>query len=236
MGGDRSTRVDVWCLTLDELDRSAGRRALHVSPDEEAALGRISSTARQRLTRAAWAVRRAILAERLSCAPRDLVFARPTRGAPSIASPRCDLRCSLSHSGGAILFAVSEGVQIGADIERCDPLIDVVRLARRFFLGSEADEIAALGESLGPSRARERFFRIWARKEAVLKGSGGGVPSRLRDVLVPGDAEVRTVVVGCTSWTVHDITAAPGYVAAVAVDGEPVIRVHRTLDITAGAP
>ncbi len=235
MGGVRNPRipsVDAWCLTLNEADRGTEALAHRLSPGEEAALGRISAPARRRLARVAWSVRRTILAARLSCAPGDLVFARPARGAPRIASPKCSLRFSLSHSGTAVLFAISDSTQVGADIQQCDPQTDVVRLARRFFLGPEADEIAALDASLGPAPARERFFRIWARKEAVLKGSGGGVPSRLRDVLVPGEAEERTVVAGGNSWTVRDIPAVPGYVAAVAVDREAAIAIHRAFDVS----
>ena len=76
---------------------------------------------------------------------------------------------SLSHGGDFAVLAVGErGTEVGVDVERCDrPWREAV--ARRFFTGEEQRWLEGSGE---------RFFRLWTRKEAVLKCRGSGL-SRL---------------------------------------------------------
>jgi phosphopantetheinyl transferase len=52
---------------------------------------------------------------------------------------------------------------------------------------------------------------MWTAKEAVLKATGQGIASRLRDVDVAP-----------AGWTVQSLNVGAGYVASLAVDASPV--------------
>ena len=219
--------VDVWTLPLVVSPCDADAFAAALTAQEEELLGRIASAPRRERTRVAWATRRALLGRALGCAPADVVIVRPPRGAPTLDMPGRALHFSLSHSADAMLFALSARARVGADIEWIDDQVRVDRLARRFFSADEAGEIA----SLEPLQARGRFFRLWTRKEAVLKALGGGVPSRLRTVPLATLRERDLLAIGDTAWSLHDVPAPAGYAAAVAVEGEAVVRIHRHIDV-----
>lgn len=133
------------------------------------------------------------------------------------------LTLNLSHSGCRNVLAVGRDCRIGVDIERIRPIAGVERLARRFFSQVEANALLRL-----PAEERVRaFFRTWVRKEAYLKGLGGGVPSRLRCFSVAAPDEAPEVlftdlegVAGRSLWTLVDLDAPAGCAAALAVEGE----------------
>ena len=133
------------------------------------------------------------------------------------------LAFNLSHSGDWSMLAVGRVGQLGIDVERIRPIAGVERLARRFFSQEEANVLLRL-----PAEERIRaFFRTWVRKEAYLKGLGGGVPSRLRCFTVAASDEAPEVlstdlegVAGRSSWSLVDLEAPDGYAAALAIDGE----------------
>jgi 4'-phosphopantetheinyl transferase len=217
-----ASHVDVWCLPLVRPAADAERLGAILSDEERALLQRIASPARRDRTSIAWGSRRIFLARALGCAPRDVSIVRSRNGAPTLADSGCRLHFSLSHSGEAMLFALSNATRVGADIERIDGGVDVVRLARRFFPTAEAQAIGALS----PPDARNLFYRLWARKEAILKATGGGVPSRLRTLSLPQGDDRGRLKVGTETWTVCDLPRIAGYAAAVAAEGAAAIRFH----------
>ncbi|MEU5210230.1 4'-phosphopantetheinyl transferase superfamily protein [Streptomyces sp. NPDC020742] len=80
------------------------------------------------------------------------------------------LHASVSHSGGLIAVAVSTGAEMGVDVETVDPA-KPARLAKRVLDPAELDRFQALPGDQRP----QAFFRMWTRKEAVLKATGEGL-------------------------------------------------------------
>ncbi|UNO40787.1 4'-phosphopantetheinyl transferase superfamily protein [Streptomyces sp. MST-110588] len=80
------------------------------------------------------------------------------------------LHVSVSHSGDLIAVAVSTGAEMGVDVETVDES-KPARLARRVLDPAELARFQELPES---ERAQD-FFRVWTRKEAVLKATGEGL-------------------------------------------------------------
>jgi len=74
---------------------------------------------------------------------------------------------NLSHTPGTVALAMSFRGPVGVDVEDTRRPVRVEALARRWF---HPEERSALAEA-GP----ETFFRIWTRKEAFLKATGGGL-------------------------------------------------------------
>jgi len=74
---------------------------------------------------------------------------------------------SISHTDGLCLLAISEE-NIGLDCEKIDKVLDVQKMANRWFVG---EEIASFASSPTP----EHFFALWTKKEAYSKWTGKGL-------------------------------------------------------------
>ena len=73
------------------------------------------------------------------------------------------LELSVSHSGERVAVAVARSYEIGVDVERIDPDVDLAGLIEQALTTSEASDLAA--EPAGDERAG--FFRY-------LEPQGGG--------------------------------------------------------------
>lgn len=93
-----------------------------------------------------------------------------------------DLDFSISHSGDAVLVAVTRRLRVGADVEAAPfAAFDSVALRRRMLTPAESQEISGLE----PEDARTRLARLWTAKEAVAKATGQGLASDFRSLVVP---------------------------------------------------
>jgi 4'-phosphopantetheinyl transferase len=86
---------------------------------------------------------------------------------------------NIAHTREAFVFAISDSVRVGIDIEKVDRNIDFRSIIRNFF---SAGEIKFIIED--PDYSRDRFFLLWTRKEALLKALGTGIIEKLPDVEV----------------------------------------------------
>ncbi|MDJ0462727.1 4'-phosphopantetheinyl transferase superfamily protein [Streptomyces sp. H27-C3] len=115
---------------------------------------------------------------------------------------------SLSHSGDLALLACA-AVRVGVDIEAV-PRPEHARELTGVLHPTEIAELAALPEAERPAG----FARAWSRKESYLKGIGTGLARSLSlDHLGTGPVPLSHPV----GWTIHDVDAPEGFVAAVAV-------------------
>ena len=205
--GIAADRIAAWGQLLDPAER------------ERAAAFRFAED------RTRWAAGRGALRELaaryLGASPAELRFEYGPAGKPQL--PDAPLRFSLSRSKDAVLIAFTSSGEIGADLERVRAGYDGSDIAGKFFAPAEVASLAALPEGT----RSEAFFRVWTAKEAYLKGRGdglgfpldafevradGGGPRRLRAHRDPDE-------VG--RWWLVPLTPAAGYVAALAVTGEP---------------
>lgn len=87
---------------------------------------------------------------------------------------------NLSHSGRYVVCALGlEEMGVDIQVHREKGEREVLRtrsIARRFFTASETEALGAAGADRG---ALELFYRLWARKEAYGKLTGGGVGDAL---------------------------------------------------------
>lgn len=139
------------------------------------------------------------------------------------------LHFNMAHSEDIALLALTESAPVGVDVERVRPLADLEALVRQFFSAKEA---AALS-NLPATEQQEAFFRLWTRKEALLKATGAGISDLLNQVEVsflPGEpARVLSFPAGpCahSEWSLVDLPITPCYAAALAVP-VPDIRVSQ---------
>ncbi|MFI1810433.1 4'-phosphopantetheinyl transferase family protein [Streptomyces sp. NPDC020422] len=166
---------------------------------------------------------RTVLGRLLGERPEELVFAREpcpccgaAHGRPVLAVPEPPLHFSLSHTEGLVLIATAP-VPVGADAQLRPAPEDVAGLLPALHPG----ERAGIAAEPDPRRRAAAFGRIWARKEAYLKGLGTGLGR---------DTTLDDLGAEPEGWTVDDLPCGPRHHGAVAlraprsVTGPPVVN------------
>jgi 4'-phosphopantetheinyl transferase len=203
-------RTELWTLALGDvepgeldvcsLDEQERRRAALLKRESD----RLGFTAAHQLLRQ-------LLGLRLGCRPEQVAYGRERcpvcggpNGRPVVRSPSATLHFSHSRSEGVILIGLAPA-PIGVDIQQISSPHDVVALLHP----REQTEI----RSASPERRDELFTRLWARREAYLKGLGTGIAHDMAtDYLGSGlDADPPP------NWEMLDVPAPAGYYAAAAI-------------------
>lgn len=217
--------VHVWRIPLGLTSSQVETLRQTLAPDELSRANRFRFEKDRRRYIAARGALRRILSRYLDVDPAQLGFSYTDYGKPALIPPSQlqTLNFNLSHSHQLALIAITDQRQVGIDIEHVRPVPDLGHLAQRFF---SAQENAAL-EALPEEEKLRGFFNCWTRKEAYIKARGQGLSAPLGqfDVsLTPREParllNVRGDPQEATRWSLLDLTPAPGYVAALAVEGQ----------------
>jgi len=240
----RATAVDIWYWPLDVA--SAGLDDTVISADERVRADRLHSAVHRSAFIAARTGLRTVLASYAGATPDALVFATGAHGKPALdgsdVGRTSALHFNLSHAGGFAALAVCRTHPVGIDIEQ--PRLVSRNLPQRFFSPDEAIELDRLAD--GPAW-EDAFFRIWTRKEAVLKALGTGLSLDTRTFTVSIGNTAPLTVSGIEPeasddrlWQLMSLEPpGPTHVAALAVRSidQPAVTYrqwrHRA---TAGAP
>lgn len=169
--------------------------------------------------------------ERERC-PRCADITQP-HGRPRVALAECRVRFSLSRGESLAAVAVTEGCDVGVDVEALRPA-NLAALDRHTLSPEDRAHIAH-----APTRDRaELYFRSWCRKEAATKAAGIGIVTDLRGIDTsphrPGPLTVRVSISAdtVTNWQVWDLPLGEGLLGAVAWPAESV----RELIVRRGLP
>jgi 4'-phosphopantetheinyl transferase len=121
------------------------------------------------------------------------------------------------------LYAITSRSTVGVDVEFVGALPDLEGIARQFFSGRELDRLHRLSNE----KRLLAFFTGWTRKEAYLKARGQGLtgsPDQVEVCLESFDTTVLDAVDseegGHGFWRIETVLPAPGYVGAVAAEGD----------------
>jgi 4'-phosphopantetheinyl transferase len=112
---------------------------------------------------------------------------------------------SLTHAGDLVGVAV-HARPVGLDVERARPMSDLAGVAAHARSPAEP-----LPDAAG-------FFRLWTRKEALLKATGRGLAGPMSDITLDGARVASWTGEGAPDgpvWLV-DLSPAPGHPGAVA--------------------
>jgi 4'-phosphopantetheinyl transferase len=193
--------VDVWNASLDE-DPCVEACLTLLSDDERARLERFCFEHLRRRYAIAHGFLRDVLGHYLGMDAAAIPFETGAHGKPSV--PGTEIQFNLSHSGDLAVCAVTRGRRIGVDVECIRSVAEIDAIVGRFFAAGEAERIRA-------AAVRERaFFECWTRKEAYIKGVGGGLSIPLTSFDTSGPVE---------GWTLMDLPPFGDYVGALAVEG-----------------
>lgn len=149
---------------------------------------------------------RYLIAYYLGGSPQDIVYDYGPFGKPFIQSQV--LHFNMSHSGQRALYAFSQHVEVGVDIEYVNPSLSLEQLPFSLFTAVVQSEIL----SSSPSLQKEMFYKKWVKMEAFLKAQGLGLRS-------PFDEAVE---MNGSRWNFYDVPLPADYVGAIAY------ALHRT--------
>jgi 4'-phosphopantetheinyl transferase len=213
-----SNAVDVWLIPLTPPDPRDAPFADFLSPDERERAARFIFDKDRWPYVIAHTGLRSILSGYLKTSPADLQFVTGVNGKPSLAPQFAGsgLRFNLSHSHKMALLGVTQGREIGIDVEWIKENYGFQEVAEHFFTAKEVAQLRALPVEL----QRQAFFKCWTSKEAFLKAKGTGLSGNLDEVEITlSDEQCVRIQAGVPGWTLSELTPGNGYEAAVVIEG-----------------
>lgn len=198
--------VQLWHIPLFVPQEHRTTAESLLSEEERAHMTRLATPSRRASFLASRAALRLILSRNLNLSPSELNLIQGPTGKPALLSPSpVQIHFNLSHSKDLCLFAVCQHMELGIDVEYIRPNVDCEKIARRFFAQSEVLSLSQADPPWNPTA----FFRIWTRKEALLKGLGGSIT----DLFHRNNPSLEN-----TGWSILSLQLGQGYVGALATD------------------
>ena len=224
--------VHVWTALVSASRASISALAGLLSTDEQVRAARFVRPEDRDSYVVAHGILRQLLGGYLAAPAAGLSFSTQAFGKPTLvpAASRPTLAFNLAHSGDVILIAVTSGREVGVDVERIRPDLDMAAVAQTHF---SRQEVAALN-GMPLEERTEGFFRCWTRKEAYLKARGDGLGFPLDKFSVAFGRETEPEILWVSDdpmakdrWSVSDLSVGPGYAGAVVCGGRPIRLVAR---------
>ena len=190
-----------------------------------------SARDRRRFTVGRGALRR-ILAAYVRLDPAELPFEFGPGGKPALPARLGGPRFNLSHAGDLAVLALVPDRDVGVDVERVRSRSAALDIAARYWTPEEYAACLAFAPADGVSdpvveQAFAAFWtRLWTRKEALVKGLGGGMflpleristwPADRPPTLLEADGTRREL-----DWALQEWEPSPTLRACTATFGRP---------------
>lgn len=223
--------VQVWKADLDTHAHQAGDFYKVLSQDEQCRAFRYQFVRDRQRFIVARGILRFLLADYLDVHPHEIRFDYGAGGKPEVIKPETQLTFNLSHSGSAVLYAISRENEIGIDIEtlRFDPVAGSI--ASLIF----SDREQAILDTFPVDQKTVALLRGWTRKEAYVKARGTGLFFPLKQIEVPFGPVVSNFRIN-TEYRLHteghfrlySFSVFPGYESALVIGGDPALIMYKT--------
>ena len=200
----RSGEVHVWSISLEQPKHQLKALAATLSADEQGRAARLRFENIRERWIAGRGLLRQILGYYVGCDPSEVCFEYGPNGKPVFPGSDHALHFNFSHSGNLALCAISDEQAVGVDIEKICFIAEAAPIALRCFSREEQIEYdcATLEEK------QRMFYRIWTRKEAVLKWNGRGI----------GNMEETLSQETAFTGFFQELVPAPGYIGCLAIE------------------
>jgi 4'-phosphopantetheinyl transferase len=207
-----ANEVHIWSAHLMTTAEQENEQFLLLSPDERERALRFHFPIHKKRFIAARATLRQILSVTLTIPAEEITFTYSEHEKPSLLSPKqTSLQFNLSHSGDMAVYALNVGHAIGVDIERVKDTYNQA-VAEHYFSSRENADLIQLAEE---DRARG-FYRLWSRKEAIIKAVGKGLTMPLSAFSVSINDELENLSIENETWSLLPLAIHPAYQSALA--------------------
>ncbi|MEO8231772.1 MAG: 4'-phosphopantetheinyl transferase superfamily protein [Ignavibacteriota bacterium] len=145
-----------------------------------------------------------------------------------------NLKFNLSHSGNLIIYSFCLNSEIGIDIEKIETSINHLEIAEHYFTETEK---SYLKKSNNSKQLINRFFKIWTRKESLLKAIGTGLLLDLKQIDILNDQfyfnnyTFANKLSNNKLWYIKDLAIDDNYSAAIAYSGNSKTIVRSELEL-----
>lgn len=222
--------VQLWLIDLGLSPVTIGHLESVLDDGERERAGSLPEHQRRRFVGAHGATR-TILGRHLDTPPERLRWNRGPHGKPELTGEWTGVQVNLSHSADLALLAITHRRRVGVDIQSLPVRLDAIGMSTRFFARAEARFVASAD---GSAEQIARFTRLWTRKEACVKATGGrlaqGTAIPVHSTGRPGTAGLLVHDPGGSMpgpYRVRDVSAPHGFLAAVALEGTDRYRLVR---------
>lgn len=208
----------IWRVNLD----TETSRAVLSAGERRRADAMCNRTQRQRF-QAGRSKLRQILGGYLRMRAGDVPLDTQRRGKPTLPRAHDWLQFNVAHTSNVGLIAVTHGASVGIDIEhRLRAPSNLHALLRRRLTAREHAQLTQRFRDHDALRAA--FIRVWTRKEAFLKCTGGGIAAGLASVEVacgeqPGVVAVDGACGRADDWCMYNVEVDGGYFASMVTKG-----------------
>jgi len=216
--------VHVWRASLAAAPGELARLHALLSEDEQVRAARFRFEVHRDRFIAGRGTQRLLLARYLGVDPAAIRYRHAAHGKPALDGPgaESDLRFNVSNAEDGLLVALTQGREVGVDLEPVHRVVDRDAVARRFFSAPEN----LVYDTIAEEQRDAAFFTCWTRKEAYVKAIGDGLsmPLDCFDVtLRPGEPARLLATRGdpaqAERWTLRELDPGPGWLGAIVVEG-----------------
>lgn len=211
--------IHIWSVDLTKILAFAMRNSAILSADEHHRAQRFHFLTHQQRFIGAHVVLRMLLSDYLGIPPAEIHFTKTTQGKPQISHSGNELKFNLSHSADFAIYAFTLKHEIGVDIEKTGKDYRPA-LVEKYFTPQENNDLL----QLPPEERTAGFYRIWSRKEALIKAIGGGLAHSLNSFSVSPNKDYEIITIENIIWHIQSVLIHPEYQSAVACS-QPIDQV-----------
>jgi len=157
------------------------------------------------------AMLRKILSSYTQKSPEEIEFIYGNRGKPYLHDNLTQLQFNLSHSDDCAVLAITQQTEIGIDVEKAKTDYHS-GVAKRFFSTQEYNELM----QLPLEQQAYAFYKIWVKKEAIIKVLGEGLYASLADFSVQWEAKNETILVKNKAIDLHSLNIDHFHLVSIA--------------------
>lgn len=177
--------VQVWVLHDALVEPVCAALGHTLSQDERQRVRAFKQDRQRNRFIARRAILRWLTGRYLSCKSESLRFSATPLGKPLLQWPIAPrLAFSVSQTDAMALLAFAWGCRLGVDVEQWLDSVDAAGVGQDIFFSDEKKTVDA-----GQADSAAAFFRIWTRKEALLKALGTGLSGHPKTYTTEGDGE-----------------------------------------------
>lgn len=204
--------VHIWSANLMTTAEEEAQQGLLLTPDERERSECFHFPIHKKRFTAARATLRQILSVYLSLPASDIRFAYTEHEKPHLGMTDSNsLEFNLSHSGDLAIYAFTLNHAVGIDIEKMKDTYQQT-VAERYFSARENADLLSL-----PLEERVLgFYRVWSRKEAMIKAVGKGLHLPLASFSVSVHGHQEVIKLENEAWTLLSLPLHPSYASALA--------------------
>lgn len=173
--------IAVWKVEIPKhLSQEKELFSLLSSSEQERARRFISPILTSRYT-ISQAALRLVLAQYAKQKPDKISFSYGPYKKPYLQDNPLQIQFNVTHSNDFALIAISEGHEVGIDIEKLNPKTLQSNIAHSILSTDELNKFMAI-----PGEVKlEAFFAAWTHKESLLKLIGTGLYKEMKELNVP---------------------------------------------------